>query len=132
MYFRALGSLYGDPNWSKGGIDKSMESVKKELSKNVLSMFSSEQLQEYKQRMEEREKKGFLVSLIDMWGLALEYLFQGKVEKKKSFLSVLALYPNFIHDILLSFYRNTWVLYLKCREQCLRARTLYPYSQLLI
>uniref|UniRef100_A0A8C2DTP3 Phospholipase A2 n=1 Tax=Cyprinus carpio TaxID=7962 RepID=A0A8C2DTP3_CYPCA len=74
----ALGSLYGDPNWSKGGIDKSMESVKKELSKNVLSMFSSEQLQEYKQRMEEREKKGFLVSLIDMWGLALEYLFQGK------------------------------------------------------
>ncbi|XP_052475918.1 cytosolic phospholipase A2 zeta [Carassius gibelio] len=74
----ALGSLYGDPNWSKGGIDKSMESVKKELSKKALSMFSSEQLQEYKQRMEEREKEGLLVSLIDMWGLALEYLFQGK------------------------------------------------------
>uniref|UniRef100_A0A673IH06 Phospholipase A2, group IVF, tandem duplicate 1 n=1 Tax=Sinocyclocheilus rhinocerous TaxID=307959 RepID=A0A673IH06_9TELE len=78
----ALGSLYRDPNWSKGGIDKSMESVKKELSKKVLSMFSSEQLQEYKQRMEEREKEGLLVSLIDMWGLALEYLFQGKVKKK--------------------------------------------------
>uniref|UniRef100_A0A672S6W8 Cytosolic phospholipase A2 zeta-like n=2 Tax=Sinocyclocheilus grahami TaxID=75366 RepID=A0A672S6W8_SINGR len=74
----ALGSLYRDPNWSKGGIDKSMESVKKELSKKVLSMFSSEQLQEYKQRMQEREKEGLLVSLIDMWGLTLEYLFQGK------------------------------------------------------
>uniref|UniRef100_A0A673H2X1 Phospholipase A2, group IVF, tandem duplicate 1 n=1 Tax=Sinocyclocheilus rhinocerous TaxID=307959 RepID=A0A673H2X1_9TELE len=74
----ALGSLYGDPNWSKGGIDKSMESIKKELSKKALSMFSLEQLKEYKQRMEEREKEGHLVSLIDMWGLALEYLFQGK------------------------------------------------------
>uniref|UniRef100_A0A671N1D4 Phospholipase A2, group IVF, tandem duplicate 1 n=1 Tax=Sinocyclocheilus anshuiensis TaxID=1608454 RepID=A0A671N1D4_9TELE len=74
----ALGSLYGDPNWSKGGIDKSMESIKKELSKKALSMFSLEQLKEYKQRMEEQEKEGHLVSLIDMWGLALEYLFQGK------------------------------------------------------
>uniref|UniRef100_A0A672R403 Phospholipase A2, group IVF, tandem duplicate 1 n=1 Tax=Sinocyclocheilus grahami TaxID=75366 RepID=A0A672R403_SINGR len=74
----ALGSLYGDPNWSNGGIDKSMESIKKELSKKALSMFSLEQLKEYKQRMEEREKEGHLVSLIDMWGLALEYLFQGK------------------------------------------------------
>ncbi|TRY91965.1 hypothetical protein DNTS_024554 [Danionella cerebrum] len=28
--------------------------------------------------MNEREKQGYLVSLIDMWGLALEYLFRGK------------------------------------------------------
>ncbi|XP_058609507.1 cytosolic phospholipase A2 zeta-like [Onychostoma macrolepis] len=74
----ALGSLYGDPNWSKGGIDESMQSIKRELSKKEPSLFSSEQLKEYKQRMEEREKEGHLVSLIDMWGLALEYLFQGK------------------------------------------------------
>lgn len=59
-----------------------MESIKKELSKKALSMFSSEQLMEYKKRMEEREKEGHLMSLIDMWGLALEYLFQGKVKKK--------------------------------------------------
>ncbi|XP_077095507.1 cytosolic phospholipase A2 zeta isoform X2 [Siphateles boraxobius] len=74
----ALASLYEDPNWSKGGLDKSMESVKKEISKKVLSMFSLEQLQEYKEKVEERVKEGHLVSLIDMWGLALEYLFQGK------------------------------------------------------
>ncbi|XP_043119722.1 cytosolic phospholipase A2 zeta [Puntigrus tetrazona] len=74
----ALASLYEDSNWSKGGLDKSMESIKKELSKKALSMFSSEQLKEYKKRMEEREKEGQLVSLIDMWGLALEYLFYGK------------------------------------------------------
>ncbi|XP_067310717.1 cytosolic phospholipase A2 zeta [Pseudorasbora parva] len=74
----ALTSLYEDPNWSKGGLDKSMESVKKELSKKVLSMFSLEQLREYKEKVDERVKEGHLVSLIDMWGLALEYLFQGK------------------------------------------------------
>ncbi|XP_073683027.1 cytosolic phospholipase A2 zeta [Garra rufa] len=74
----ALGSIYEDPNWSKGEIDKSMDSVKMELNKKVFSMFSSEQLQKYKQRIEEREKEGHLVSLIDMWGLALEHLFHGK------------------------------------------------------
>lgn len=60
-----------------------MESVKKEISKKMLSMFSLKQLEEYKKKVEEREKEGHLVSLIDMWGLALEYLFQGKVKKKK-------------------------------------------------
>ncbi|ROJ78927.1 Cytosolic phospholipase A2 zeta [Anabarilius grahami] len=74
----ALSSLYEEPNWSKGGLEKSMESIKKEISKKMLSMFSLEQLQEYKEKVEEREKEGHLVSLIDMWGLALEYLFQGK------------------------------------------------------
>ncbi|XP_048047222.1 cytosolic phospholipase A2 zeta [Megalobrama amblycephala] len=74
----ALSSLYEEPNWSKEGLDKSMESVKKEISKKMLSLFSLEQLQEYKKKVEEREKEGHLVSLIDMWGLALEYLFQGK------------------------------------------------------
>lgn len=73
-----------------------MESVKKEISKKMLSMFSLKQLEEYKKKVEEREKEGHLVSLIDMWGLALEYLFQGKVKKKKKtthkmcLLSVLA------------------------------------------
>ncbi|XP_016379190.1 cytosolic phospholipase A2 zeta-like [Sinocyclocheilus rhinocerous] len=39
----------------------------------------------YKEKMEEREKEGLLVSLIDMWGLAIEYLIQGK--KKMGTLS---------------------------------------------
>lgn len=67
-----------------------MESVKKEISKKMLSLFSLEQLQEYKKKVEEREKEGHLVSLIDMWGLALEYLFQGKVKNKKKAQNVFA------------------------------------------
>lgn len=69
-----------------------MESVKKEISKNALSMFSLEQLREYKEKVEERVEEGHLVSLIDMWGLALEYLFQGKVKRSRCLLSVLAQY----------------------------------------
>ncbi|TRY60476.1 hypothetical protein DNTS_028910 [Danionella cerebrum] len=75
----ALSSIYEDPNWSRNDIDKSIESLKNELSKTILSLFSKEQLQLYREKMNEREKQGYLVSLIDMWGLALEYLFRGKV-----------------------------------------------------
>ncbi|KAL1257757.1 hypothetical protein QQF64_011001 [Cirrhinus molitorella] len=77
-----MASLYGDANWSNNDLNGIMESVKEEISKSVLSVFS---LERYKERMEEREKQGHLVSLIDMWGLAIEYLVQG--EKKMGTLS---------------------------------------------
>ncbi|XP_073668580.1 cytosolic phospholipase A2 beta-like [Paramisgurnus dabryanus] len=73
-----LASLYGDPNWSKSDIIKFIESSKKEISKSTFSIFSHEQLLYYKKKMEERGKEGHIVSLIDMWGLAIEYLIQGK------------------------------------------------------
>lgn len=73
-----MASLYSDANWSNSDLNVAMESVKKEISKSVFSVFSPEQLQHYKEKMEEREKQGHLVSLIDMWGLAIEYLIHGK------------------------------------------------------
>ncbi|XP_067310716.1 cytosolic phospholipase A2 delta [Pseudorasbora parva] len=80
-----MASLYGDPNWSNNDLNGVMESIKKELSKSVFSVFSPEQLHHYKEKMEECAKEGHLVSLIDMWGLAIEYLMQGK--KKMGTLS---------------------------------------------
>ncbi|KAI7805104.1 putative cytosolic phospholipase A2 zeta-like, partial [Triplophysa rosa] len=74
----ALSTLYSDPNWSKTDIVKITESAKKEISKSTFSIFSRDQLWYYKEKMEEKEKEGHLVSLIDMWGLAIEYLIQGK------------------------------------------------------
>ncbi|XP_051724626.1 cytosolic phospholipase A2 delta isoform X1 [Ctenopharyngodon idella] len=70
--------LYNDANWSNNDLNGVMESVKKEISKSVFSIFSPEQLHHYKEKMEERVKEGHLVSLVDMWGLAIEYLIQGK------------------------------------------------------
>nr|XP_055028411.1 cytosolic phospholipase A2 delta-like [Misgurnus anguillicaudatus] len=74
----ALASLYGDADWSSNDMNVTMESLKKELSKNVSSLFSPEQLRHYKEKMEEKAKQGHSVSLIDMWGLAIEYLIHGK------------------------------------------------------
>ncbi|KAK9959808.1 hypothetical protein ABG768_009909 [Culter alburnus] len=70
--------LYNDANWSNNDLNGVMESVKKEISKSVFSIFSLEQLRHYKKKMEERAKEGHLVSLVDMWGMAIEYLIQGK------------------------------------------------------
>ncbi len=74
-----MASLYNDANWSNNDLNVVLESVKKEISKSVFSIFSIEQLGHYKEKMEEREKEGHLVSLVDMWGMAIEYLIQGKV-----------------------------------------------------
>uniref|UniRef100_A0A671MTI6 Phospholipase A2, group IVF, tandem duplicate 2 n=1 Tax=Sinocyclocheilus anshuiensis TaxID=1608454 RepID=A0A671MTI6_9TELE len=75
-----MASLYGDANWPNNDLNVVLESVKKEISKSVFSIFSIEQLRHYKEKMEEREKEGHQVSLVDMWGLAIEYLIQGKKE----------------------------------------------------
>uniref|UniRef100_A0A672R4C2 Phospholipase A2, group IVF, tandem duplicate 2 n=1 Tax=Sinocyclocheilus grahami TaxID=75366 RepID=A0A672R4C2_SINGR len=75
-----MASLYGDANWSNNDLNVVLESVKQEISKSVFSIFSIEQLRHYKKKMEEREKEGHQVSLVDMWGLAIEYLIQGKKE----------------------------------------------------
>nr|XP_055028412.1 cytosolic phospholipase A2 zeta-like [Misgurnus anguillicaudatus] len=73
-----LSSLYCDPNWSKSDINMFIESSKKEISKSKFSVFSRKQRSYYKKKMDEREKEGHTVSLIDMWGLAIEYLIQGQ------------------------------------------------------
>jgi len=74
-----MASLYNDANWSNNDLNGAMESVKKEISKGVFSVYSIEQLRHYKEKMEERAKEGRHVSIVDMFGLSIEYLIQGKV-----------------------------------------------------
>lgn len=76
-----MASLYNDANWSNNDLNGAMESVKKEVSKGVFSVYSIEQLRHYKEKMEERAKEGRHVSIVDMFGLSIEYLIQGKVHK---------------------------------------------------
>ncbi|KAL7873683.1 hypothetical protein AOLI_G00127540 [Acnodon oligacanthus] len=74
----AVSSLYGDPRWSVKKMDEGMLSVQKELSKSVSGLFSPRLLQYYSSELEQREREGHPVSLIDMWGLFLEQLIFGK------------------------------------------------------
>ncbi|KAM9466678.1 cytosolic phospholipase A2 epsilon-like [Clarias gariepinus] len=71
-------SLYSDPFWSKGGLDKAIESAQKELSKSTASLFLPAQLYLYHSELQKREKEGYSVSLIDTWGLIIEQLVFGK------------------------------------------------------
>lgn len=79
FYIRTTASLYSDPSWSKEGLDKVIESSQKELSKSKTSLFSPEQLYYYRSELQNREKEGHSVSIIDTWGLIIEHLIFGKV-----------------------------------------------------
>ncbi|KAI4899858.1 hypothetical protein NFI96_010932, partial [Prochilodus magdalenae] len=74
----ALSSLYGDKQWSGKEMDAQLLSVQKELSKSMSGLFSPQLLQYYRSELEQREREGHPVSLIDMWGLFLEQLIHGK------------------------------------------------------
>ncbi|KAM9466384.1 cytosolic phospholipase A2 delta-like [Clarias gariepinus] len=72
-------SLYSDPFWSKEGLDKVIASTQKELAKSPASVFSPTRLHYYHPELENREKEGYSVSLVDTWGLVIEQLIFGKV-----------------------------------------------------
>ncbi|KAM9466381.1 cytosolic phospholipase A2 delta-like [Clarias gariepinus] len=71
-------SLYSDPFWSKEGLDKVIASTQKELAKSPASVFSPTRLHYYHPELENREKEGYSVSLVDTWGLVIEQLIFGK------------------------------------------------------
>ncbi|XP_030643303.1 cytosolic phospholipase A2 zeta [Chanos chanos] len=74
----AMSCLYDDADWSKTGLDTVMAMLKGEISKSVYSLFSFDQLSYYRDELKQRENDGHVVSLIDMWGLAIEHLIHGK------------------------------------------------------
>ncbi|XP_076833819.1 cytosolic phospholipase A2 zeta isoform X2 [Brachyhypopomus gauderio] len=74
----ATASLYTDPCWSRTDMDKAMVSVQKELSKSAAGLFFPHLLRYYSAELEQREQEGHAVSLIDLWGLAIEQLIYGK------------------------------------------------------
>ncbi|XP_046710909.1 cytosolic phospholipase A2 zeta-like [Silurus meridionalis] len=71
-------SLYSDPFWSKEGLETQINFAKKMLSKSTASLFSPAQLSYYHSELQNREKEGYSVSLIDTWGLIIENLIFGK------------------------------------------------------
>uniref|UniRef100_A0A8B9RA77 Phospholipase A2, group IVF, tandem duplicate 1 n=1 Tax=Astyanax mexicanus TaxID=7994 RepID=A0A8B9RA77_ASTMX len=83
----ALSSLYSDPRWSAKGMDEALLPLQKELSKNMYTLFSPSLLQYYKKELEQREKGGHPVTLIDMWGLALEQLIFGTLSDQQRTVS---------------------------------------------
>uniref|UniRef100_A0A8C7L592 Phospholipase A2 n=1 Tax=Oncorhynchus kisutch TaxID=8019 RepID=A0A8C7L592_ONCKI len=76
----ALATLYQEADWSQCDMDESISAMEGEITKSFFSAFTPEKLQYYRHQMEEKEKEGHMVSLIDMWGLVIEHCLYGKVQ----------------------------------------------------
>ncbi|XP_031728917.1 cytosolic phospholipase A2 zeta isoform X2 [Anarrhichthys ocellatus] len=74
----AMSALYQEANWSQEDMDSIISAKKEQMTKNVLSAFSPEKLQYYREEVAEKEQEGYTVSLIDMCGLIAEHLVFGK------------------------------------------------------
>ncbi|XP_068574974.1 cytosolic phospholipase A2 zeta-like [Cebidichthys violaceus] len=74
----AMSTLYQEANWSQEDIDGVISAKKEQMTKSILSAFSAEKLQYYRDEMAEKEQEGYSASLIDMLGLIFEHLVFGK------------------------------------------------------
>ncbi|XP_054653674.1 cytosolic phospholipase A2 beta-like isoform X2 [Dunckerocampus dactyliophorus] len=74
----AMSALYQGENWSQGSIDGTITEIKKEISKDFLSLFTSEKLQYYSKEIEEKINIGYIPSQTDMAALIYEEAVFGK------------------------------------------------------
>ncbi|XP_034408494.1 cytosolic phospholipase A2 zeta-like isoform X2 [Cyclopterus lumpus] len=74
----AMSALYQEANWSQEDMDSVISEKKEQMTKSMLSLFSPEKLQYYREEIAEKEQNGYSVSLIDMLGLVFEQLVFGK------------------------------------------------------
>ncbi|KAF7667859.1 hypothetical protein LDENG_00040870 [Lucifuga dentata] len=80
-----MSSLYQDANWSHEDMNSIISAVKEKMTKPILSCFSTDKLSYYKEELTAKGNDGYLVSLIDMWGLVIEHLvFEKKTENTLS------------------------------------------------
>ncbi|XP_061646150.1 cytosolic phospholipase A2 zeta-like [Phyllopteryx taeniolatus] len=73
-----MAALSKEANWSLDGIDSTIAQIRKEISKNLLSLFSLENLEYYKQELEKKNNEGHIVSDTDVAGLLFEHVIFGK------------------------------------------------------
>ncbi|XP_068424046.1 cytosolic phospholipase A2 zeta-like [Clinocottus analis] len=73
-----MSTMYQEDNWSHQDIDTVISAKKEMMTKSILSVFSPEKVQYYREQMAEKDQEGYTVSLIDMLGLIFEQLVFGK------------------------------------------------------
>ncbi|XP_020013622.2 cytosolic phospholipase A2 zeta [Castor canadensis] len=68
-----ISTLYKDPAWSQMALQGPIEHAQARVCSSKLGAMSTEQLQYYTQELRTRESSGHSVSLVDLWGLLIEY-----------------------------------------------------------
>ncbi|KAM9064652.1 cytosolic phospholipase A2 zeta isoform X2 [Sarcophilus harrisii] len=80
-----ISTIYKDPAWSQTSLWDPVRQARRSVCSSKTRAFLSEQLRYYSHQLVAREKSGFRVSLIDLWGLLIEYfLYQEENPAKLS------------------------------------------------
>ncbi|XP_037690153.1 cytosolic phospholipase A2 zeta isoform X2 [Choloepus didactylus] len=80
-----ISTIYKNPTWSQVALQGPMECAQARVCSSKMGALSKEQLQYYAQELGVRESSGHSVSLIDLWGLLIEYfLYQEENAAKLS------------------------------------------------
>ncbi|XP_075388410.1 cytosolic phospholipase A2 zeta [Tenrec ecaudatus] len=80
-----MSTLYNDPAWSQVALQTPIERAQARVCSSKMGAASIERLQYYAQELGARESRGHSASLIDLWGLLIEYfLYQEENPAKLS------------------------------------------------
>ncbi|XP_011796588.1 PREDICTED: cytosolic phospholipase A2 zeta [Colobus angolensis palliatus] len=80
-----ISTLYRDPAWSQVALQGPIERAQVHVCSSKMGALSTERLQYYTQELGVRERSGHSVSLVDLWGLLVEYfLYQEENPAKLS------------------------------------------------
>ncbi|XP_017524612.3 cytosolic phospholipase A2 zeta isoform X1 [Manis javanica] len=78
-----ISTLYEDPAWSQVALQGPIERAQARVCSSKMGAISTERLQYYAQELGIRESSGHRVSLIDLWGLLVEYFLYEKENPAK-------------------------------------------------
>lgn len=80
---RCLSTLYKDPAWSQVALQGPTEHARARVCSSKMGAVSVERLQYYAQELGNLESRGHSVSLVDLWGLLIEYVLYQEVREEQ-------------------------------------------------
>ena len=80
---RCISTLYKDPAWSQVALQGPIERAQARVCSSKMGAMSMERLQYYAQELGIRESSGHSASLIDLWGLLVEYFLYQEVREEQ-------------------------------------------------
>ncbi|KAM3850911.1 cytosolic phospholipase A2 zeta-like [Vipera latastei] len=78
-----MSMLYKDTYWSQRNLQNTIDNAQKIVTSGKVGAFSAEQLAYYFQELIALEKIGRKATLVDLWGLIIEYILNNKMDPTK-------------------------------------------------
>ncbi|XP_062824209.1 cytosolic phospholipase A2 zeta [Anolis carolinensis] len=78
-----ISTLYKNFHWSKNNLQDAISNAQNIATRSKVGAFSAEQLAYYFQELIAKEKEGKSATLVDLWGLIIEYILNNKKDPTK-------------------------------------------------